>query len=38
MRHPDVASRVAPLIEAGLVATMAALDAEVISSARNPAE
>jgi predicted nucleic acid-binding protein len=38
MRHPDVASRVAPLIEAGLVATTAALDAEVISSARNPAE
>ena len=38
MRHPDVAARLAPLIEAGLVATTAALDAEALYSARNPVE
>ena len=38
MRHPDVAERLAPLIEAGLVATTAALDAEALYSARNPVE
>jgi predicted nucleic acid-binding protein len=38
MIHPAVAERVAPLIEAGLVATTAALDAEALSSARNPVE
>jgi predicted nucleic acid-binding protein len=38
MRHPAVAERLAPLIEAGMVATTAALDAEALSSARNPVE
>ncbi len=38
MRHPDVAARLAPLIEAGLVATTAALDTEALSSARNPVD
>ena len=38
MSHPAVAERVAPLIEAGLVATTAALDAEALNSARNPIE
>ncbi|MDP4960610.1 MAG: PIN domain-containing protein [Mycobacterium sp.] len=38
MSHPAVAERVAPLIEAGLVATTAALDAEALYSARNPVE
>jgi predicted nucleic acid-binding protein len=38
MRHPEIAARVAPLIEAGLVATTAALEAEALYSARNPAE
>jgi predicted nucleic acid-binding protein len=38
MRHPDVGARVAPLIEAGLVATTAGLDAEALYSARNPVE
>ena len=38
MSHPAVAERVAPLIEAGLVATTAALDAEALYSARNPIE
>ncbi len=38
MRHPDVAARVVPLIEAGLVATTAALDAEALYMARNPVE
>lgn len=38
MRHPEVAARLAPLIEAGLVATTAALDAEALCSARNPVE
>ena len=38
MRHPDVAARLAPLIEAGLVATTAALDTEALCGARNPVE
>ena len=38
MSHPAVAERVAPLIEAGLVATTAALDAEALYSARNHIE
>jgi predicted nucleic acid-binding protein len=38
MRHPDVAARLAPLIEAGLVATTASLDAEALYSPRNPVE
>jgi predicted nucleic acid-binding protein len=38
MRYPEVAARLAPLIEAGLVATTAALDAEALYSARNPVE
>jgi len=38
MRHPEVGARLAPLIEAGLVATTAALDAEALYSARNPVE
>jgi predicted nucleic acid-binding protein len=38
MRHPEVAARLAPLIEAGRVATTASLDAEALYSARNPAE
>jgi len=38
MRHPEVAARLAPLIEAGLVATTAALDAEALYSARNAVE
>ena len=38
MRHPEVAERLAPLIEAGLVATTAALDAEALYSARSPVE
>ena len=38
MRHPDVAARLAPLIEAGLVTTTASLDAEALYSARNPIE
>ena len=38
MWHPEVAARLAPLIEAGLVATTAALDAEALYSARNPVE
>ena len=38
MRHPDVGARVAPLIEAGLVATTAGLGAEALYSARNPVE
>lgn len=36
MKHPEVASRLAPLIEAGLVATTAQLDAEALYSARSP--
>lgn len=38
MTSPTVASRLAPLIEAGLVATTAQLDAEALYSARNHAE
>lgn len=38
MRHPVVADRLVPLIEAGLVATCATLDAEALYSARSPAE
>jgi hypothetical protein len=38
MRHPEVTARLAPLIEAGLVATTASLDAEALYSARTPAE
>ncbi|MEZ0364387.1 PIN domain-containing protein [Mycobacterium sp. pUA109] len=38
MTHPDVASRLAPLIEGGLVATTAQLDAEALCSARSSAE
>ncbi|MRH86970.1 PIN domain-containing protein [Nocardia sp. SYP-A9097] len=35
MRHPAVAHELIPLIEAGLVATCATLDAEALYSARN---
>jgi len=35
MKSPAVATRLAPLIEAGLVATTAQLDAEALYSARN---
>lgn len=38
MPYPAVSQRIAPLIEAGLVATTAALDAEALYSARTPAE
>jgi predicted nucleic acid-binding protein len=38
MTHPEVAARLAPLIEAGLVATTAQLDAEALYSARDPAD
>ena len=38
MHHPVVADRLSPLIEAGLVATCASLDAEALSSARSPGE
>ena len=38
MRYPEVGSRLAPLIEAGLVATTAQLDAEALYGARNHAE
>jgi predicted nucleic acid-binding protein len=38
MRNVQVAERLAPLIEAGLVATTAQLDAEALYSARNPAD
>lgn len=38
MTHPEVAARLAPLIEAGFVATTAQLDAEALYSARNAAE
>lgn len=38
MRHPEVADRLAPLIEAGLVATTAQLDAEALYSARTAAD
>jgi predicted nucleic acid-binding protein len=36
MRHAAVSAQLAPLIEAGLVATTASLDAEALYSARNP--
>jgi predicted nucleic acid-binding protein len=38
MRHPVVGERLTPIIEAGLVATCATLDAEALYSARTPAE
>jgi predicted nucleic acid-binding protein len=38
MTQPEVAARLATLIEAGLVATTAQLDAEALYSARNSAE
>jgi predicted nucleic acid-binding protein len=38
MRHPVVAEQLTPIIEAGLVATCATLDAEALYSARTPAE
>ena len=38
MKHRVVADRLAPLIEAGVVATCATLDAEALYSARNPTE
>jgi len=38
MEHPVVAARLAPLIEAGLVATAAQLDAEALYGARDPAD
>jgi predicted nucleic acid-binding protein len=38
MRHPMVSERLRPLIEGGVVATTASLDAEALYSARGPAE
>jgi len=38
MRHPDVSRRLRPLIESGVVATTASLDAEALYSAHGPAE
>lgn len=38
MPHPEFAARLAPLIEAGFVATTAQLDAEALYSARNTAD
>jgi predicted nucleic acid-binding protein len=38
MRQPKVSSRLRPLIEGGLVATTASLDAEALYSARGPVE
>ena len=38
MRHPVVAARLSPLIEAGVVATCAPLDAEAFYRARSAAE
>ena len=38
MTHPEVADRLAPLIESGLVATTAQLDAEALYSARTVAD
>jgi predicted nucleic acid-binding protein len=38
MQHPAVAAALVPLIEGGLVATCAVLDAEALYSARSPAE
>ncbi|MBH0775977.1 PIN domain-containing protein [Nocardia bovistercoris] len=38
MHHPSVGERLAPLIESGLAATCATLDAEALYSARDPVE
>lgn len=38
MHHPEVARELTPLIEDGLVATCATLDAEALYSARNPTD
>ena len=38
MKHPAIAAELVPLIEGGLVATCAVLDAEALYSARSPAE
>mgnify|MGYP007060837145 CR=1 FL=1 len=38
MRHPVVAARLSPLIEAGVVATCATLDSEALYTARSPTE
>ncbi len=38
MTHPEVADRLAPLIESGLVATTAQLDAEALFSVRTVAD
>jgi predicted nucleic acid-binding protein len=38
MTHPSIAGRLAPLIEAGLVATCAPLDFESLYSSRTPTE
>jgi predicted nucleic acid-binding protein len=38
MRNPAVSRRLRPLIEGGVVATTASLDAEALYSARGPAE
>jgi predicted nucleic acid-binding protein len=38
MKHPAIAAQLAPLVEGGLVATCAVLDAEALYSARSPAE
>jgi predicted nucleic acid-binding protein len=38
MTHADVSARLTPLIEGGVVATCAVLDAEALYSARSPAE
>jgi predicted nucleic acid-binding protein len=38
MRHPEVSQRLRALIEGGVVATTASLDAEALYSARGPAE
>jgi predicted nucleic acid-binding protein len=38
MRRPEVSRRLRPLIESGVVATTASLDAEALYSARGPAE
>ena len=38
MRHPVVAARLSPLIEAGVVATCATLDSDALYTARSPTE
>jgi len=38
MHHPLVAGRLGPLIEAGLVATCATMDAEALCSTRSPGD